>query len=396
MMLRPDRLALLTLSAALALSGVACGISASVDDVFSNGGDAGSGATGTTDGGAAGDPAGGGGAGAGPATGGSSTTTAAGGTTASGDEDCMDGADNDGDGAIDCADSDCTPGFECVPAVPGGWTGYFHISRTDYPTLPPPCAGGDEPTLFHAGPAGPAECTACSCGAVSGAACSPPAFSCYTNSTTCGSGEVDLTAALQDGQCHKPANQIGAAFALSCAITEPSQVLANGKCEPSAADFPNKAPWQNEVGACEQPTGGGCESGQMCAPKASGNMGDGLCVQKEGDAACPAGAFSKKVQVYKDGTDGRSCAACTCGDSATTCNGGAYTVFDSNNCDNQGNDPPIPVDSSTCKNVTALLDVNSWSMQATLPKPQGNCPPAGGEPQGAFSPTGPVTFCCQP
>jgi hypothetical protein len=397
-MLRSHRLASLSLTTVLALSGAACGLP-SLDSVFETSeGTAGGGNGGGGTGGGATTSTGGDGAG-----GGATTSTGGGGTgggattstgSSSGAEDCTDGADNDGDGDVDCADGDCQPGFECVPAAPAGWEGHFHVNRTDYPTPPPACDSGADPAVFFGGPAGPAECTDCSCN-LEGAACSPPTFTCWAGSTSCMGTATDWTPALADGQCHKP-NLLGGSPALSCSITAPAQVAAKGTCSASGVDFPNKDPWAQEVGACELPGGKGCAAAEVCVPKGSGANPNALCIQKAGDLACPAGAYSEKALAFAGGTDNRSCSACTCGDAGTTCNGGSYTVFDPDQCGNNGNENPATIGSPSCQNVSSLLDFGTWSMQADLPEPQGACPPGGGAAQGQVDVQGPVTFCCQP
>ena len=78
-----------------------------------------------------------------------------------------------------------------------------------------------------------------------------------------------------------------------------------------------------------------------------------------------------------------------------TCSGAGYSVYDLDSCNN-GGDPPAIINSQTCVDVTALLDLGSWSMKATGAQTRGSCPAGGGSPQGQVNPQGPVTFCCEP
>src|SRR5262245_6655050 len=58
------------------------------------------------------------------------------GDAATGDEDCTNGVDDNGDGLIDCADPRCSPGFACVSIIPTGWQGYvalYHGPSKDDP-----------------------------------------------------------------------------------------------------------------------------------------------------------------------------------------------------------------------------------------------------------------------
>jgi hypothetical protein len=408
-----DKRSFLSVIAVLALASSGCGLSSDIDGVFSDGGASNSG--GSNPGGAAGSgPGGAGVAGANPSTGGSSSTDAggssAGGSSAGGSssggsssggsggggpEDCLDGVDNDGDGDADCADSECKPDFQCVTAVPSGYKGYFEVNRTDYPTPPGACDGGGMPAVYFSGPAGPPECNACTCGDVQGATCSAAPLSCWAGSGSCNGTATDWTATLADGQCKKPGNLVGGSFSLSCQVVGDSQITGKGSCEPSKTDFANKNLWQNEVGACGLPAAGkGCGDGQACVPKVQGGDGGKLCIQKDGDTLCPAGTFSQKVATFTGGTDNRTCGDCTCGDASAMCGAGTYTFYDADQCGNMGDNPATIAD--MCRNVGPLLDFNSWSIRANIPKAQGTCPPGGGEPKGEVQTDGPVTFCCQP
>lgn len=376
----------------LALFAGACGLSNQVEDTFqSPSGGSGSGAAGTGGSGTAGSGATGtGGSGGGVGAGGSGTA----GSGASGPEDCLDGADGDGDGLVDCADPDCNAGFECAPAAPAGWDGYYRVRRLPIGDPTPACAGGEAPEALLAGPAGPAECTACSCGPLEQAACAPPQILCWPGSGSCqGSNPADWTMQLADGTCQKPNLPIGTFF-LSCALGGPAAVLEEGACAPSAVDFPNKDTWADQVTACGAgPAGGGCGGADVCVPRVD-DPAESLCVRQSGaGAACPAG-WTEAVQAFTGGADTRGCSSCSCGSPGTTCAGGGYTVFDFNDCAN-GGDAPVAVDSNQCDNVSGLLDSLSWSVQAQLPTPSGACPAAGGEPTGAVQTEGPVTFCCR-
>jgi hypothetical protein len=388
-------------AATLALLGVALsGCGADTTGVFQSetGGSQGSTSTGSASTGTGGNGGGGvGGAGAAGGAGGSSTSSTGGmGGGSGGAEDCLDGKDNDGDGQVDCADSDCTAGYTCVDAAPQGWEGYFLVEQGDYPIADPACATGTTPQVFYAEPAGPAECSACTCGDLQGAACSPPQLSCYSGGQ-CGGNAIDWTQALADGTCQKPTNLLpnGGFTGLSCKQTGQAQVKSAGSCAPSTSELTNKDPWKREIVACASPGAGkGCGGKSACVPKPV-EAGQSVCIRRDGAEACPAG-WTAAVQVFQNGTDSRACGACECA-AQTSCAGGVYTFHDTNGCTpaGAGNTPPIDVNDGTCRNVGGQLDQGSWSAQATLPQPQGACTPKGGAPSGAMQPEGPVTFCCR-
>lgn len=325
-------------------------------------------------------------------TGGQASGTGGQGGGQTGAENCLDGVDNDKDGDVDCADADCNAGFACEEA-PSGWEFVF---KEDLPadTQPPlaPCADGSAAEELFIGPAGPAECAACTCGPIEGAACSFPKLTCSPGSTGCGGTGADWTAGAQSAACAKPANLLGLNFQLSCRMAEAPGVAQEGTCAPSVSDFSNKGSFSGALRVCATSAGGGCGQGAACVPKApEPNLS--LCIRRDGEEACPAGFTA--TTAYKSADDSRGCSACTCAPK-TTCEGASYRFFDPDNCTTgAGLDNPIDVNNTTCRNISPLLDSNSWSVQANAPKPGGSCDPAGGAPTGQVDAQGAVTFCCK-
>jgi hypothetical protein len=314
----------------------------------------------------------------------SSSSSSGSGTT----EDCLDGLDNDLDGTIDCADTDCTTGFTCTDEPPTGWTSVALEQGMGAPPPPMPCDSGAMPESLFTGPAGPAECSACSCGALAGNTCNAPGLSCFVGSNNCGNGQQDWTNNFGNGNCAKP--DIGLTGSLSCRLSSATAVGQTGGCPPSMSDFQNKDTWAGWAQACAIKTGsGGCAPGRVCAPIPKDTQS--LCVRQDGQQQCPAGW--KSVDAYVDGADDRSCSACSCM-ANPTCTGGTYQVLDFNNCDAGGSNP-ITVNSNTCVNVSGQLDSFSWSVQKNPPVAGGACTAQGGEAQGSVQPKGPVTFCCK-
>jgi len=305
--------------------------------------------------------------------------------------------DNDGDGLVDCADPGCQAGFTCVDADPPGWKGHFYVTETALPAgAAPPCPTDLTPDTDFESPAGPAQCSACSCSAAQGASCAPPQISCSSNSFNCGGSPQDWTPALQDGACHKPTNLLGNAIFLSCQLKSGTTLTSPGQCTPSTVDFPNKSPWQKRVDACgTDKAGGGCGGGKVCVPRGAGTPNESLCVRHDGTMPCPSG-FTKTIQAYASASDDRACTDCTCGGANTTCSDGSYTFFDLDNCATGGAGTSNPVTiGGNCTDVSALLDTGSWSARATLPKASGTCPAGGGVPTGSVQPSQPLTYCCK-
>ncbi len=316
-------------------------------------------------------------------------------------ENCENGVDDNCDGLVDCADPMCAA-FECVASAPSGWNGYFRVATGTAPSTPAPCPAGGAATTLYEGPAGPAECTGCGCDPVAGAACSPASIECAAGSTTCGGNGVngvDWTSSLDNGACDMPTNLLGTSTSLSCEISRPVAVSATGTCTPTGGELVATPPFATQVDVCgaAMAGGGGCASGNVCVPKSGAPYSSSVCVERGGATSCPSG-WATGYETYTGASDTRGCSACACGGPNTTCSAGSYTFFDLDQCMGDGTDgttAPITVATSTCTDVSVLLDQGSWSARATLPTPSGTCSPSGGSPYGSVSPAGQMTICCQ-
>lgn len=359
----------------LAASSAACGGVAGTDQLFGSGG------AGTTSGAA--------GSGAGTTTSGTTTSgTTTSGTTTTGTT--TSGTTTSGMGG-------CQTGFTCVDADPPGWTGHYYVSEVQLPApAPPACPAGLTARTDHASPAGAAQCTACSCGNLQGAACSPPALTCWINSTTCNGGQsIDLTQFYQDGACHSTAVTGGGGVPFSCKLTSAPMVIAPGGCAPSTSDFPNKVSWQQRVDACgADQASGACGTGKVCVPQGPGAAGESLCIRSDGMAACPAG-WPKAIVAYANATDTRACSGCACGGPGTTCGDAHYTFYTQPQCVAAGTTGVAQVNSSNCTDLTPEVTQNMGSAKATLPVAKGSCAASGGTATGSVTPQNPVTYCCK-
>ena len=347
--------------------------------VFQTSGSAGAGNTMVTGSGGTGAQGGGGGVGG----------TGGAGAGMPGAEDCLDGADNDGDGDADCADADCTEGFTCVDA-PEGWSLAWTTTEA---TAPASCKGPPPEELFT-DPAGAAECAACTCGDLEGAACGSPGLACYAGNGGCFGDADNWTGVFQNGACAKPTNLLDFTNQLSCRLSGAAAVTAPGSCPPSVSDFPNKEPFGGRVLACDaKVSAGGCGAGSACVAKPAAAT-ESLCLRQKGEQTCPDG-FTQIVS-YTSATDTRACSTCAC-ESEVTCTGGRYVFHDPDMCmpPGAGHSQPINVDSNTCRNVSGQLDSGSWSAEAQPAMADGSCTPTGGAPTGELTLEGAITFCCQ-
>ena len=340
-------------------------------------------------------PASTGGGGPGTGGGGGELTTSGGGQGGSGgvsDEDCLDGADNDQDGAVDCEDSDCNVGYECVDSPVDGWTGYARVQQVDYPAASPPepCPDGSMPAIYLVGEAGPAACASCACD-WTGAECTAPELRCWFNSGICG-GPAEIVSQLTGNACvptpPTPSQNYGV-----CQLGNPAQVANPGTCSALGGEITNPLPWQKEVRVCGGAAGGGCDAGQACAPKAPTGFEPAVCMTQAGDHACPAGWTGVDIDAYdEDFTDDRACTGCGCDTATVTCTGGKYTLYDDSNCNPAGSNP-IDV-GFICMNASNHLDNDLFSYRPFPGTPQdGICNASA--PTGALQKSGGTQICCQ-
>ncbi|MBW2458042.1 MAG: hypothetical protein JRI68_26290 [Deltaproteobacteria bacterium] len=316
-----------------------------------------------------------------------------GGTGASEPENCLDGEDNDGDQDVDCADTDCQPDFECVPEAPSNWIGYAYAATLTAPApAAVPCPDNAQPAIHFTTPSGPAQCDACTCGAVQGTSCGYPEMQCYYQSNSCGGG-VDGTFTDTDGACHNFGGSWVNNNNDSCIMSQPAQVTSSGSCTAAGGTATVPAPWGAEVRSCVMggTFGAGCNSGEVCVPSA-GTDYPRICVTRAGDYTCPNGWSGETA--YGGANDTRDCSACSCGSaSGVSCSAGWLTVWDANGCQ-WGGWNWVDV-SQTCVNVSDYTDNSSgsyeiWSGTAT----GGSCAPGGGQPTGDINASDPFTVCC--
>jgi hypothetical protein len=309
-------------------------------------------------------------------------------------EDCTNGTDDDGDGATDCADSDCTPDYECADRAPQGWQGFFRLHTGPYPNPnPSACPDGASPQSFFSGPV-PAACEPCACGTPGGGACAPAALSYWDGSAICGGGaSADITGFLTDGACFSIPN-LNLPGPRSGKVTSPAMLTAAGACTPSGGGLQNKDPWTEQEDVCGAPTSGGkgCGPQKACVPRGGGDYTSGVCIWRDGNQQCPFKYANTRIVLAQTATDDRACSACTC-DTPTgvSCAGGSYTLF--NNADCTGTSTPL---STTCADATLPLSDGKGAILPKFDKPTGgSCQPQGGEPSGSVTPTSTKTICCQ-
>jgi hypothetical protein len=346
----------------------------------------------------------GGNAQAGSAGAGGKAGAAAGGTDTGGGggkpgiEDCLNEADDDGDGKTDCEDEDCTAGYECVDAVPEGWEGYLRVLAAPYDAATPAldCPWGAASARYFGDPDNTALCEPCTCGAPTGFSCAQPHIRCSPDKTDCS----DEHAPGWDAQpgCHTISTSFSSEHVLTCHLTATTEILAKGTCKPSAPTFSNFAMWKSMADVCMHPWGGGCGAG-ACVLKASAPFNGPLCIRHLESSSCPDG-WPVALTLYSSGIEERACGDCSCDANVVTCGGGVYTFYDANNCVScvagTGCGAEVFVGSGTgCVNLTDTADGNDFSAQITSPAQPTSCEPSGGAASGQIKALGETTVCCR-
>jgi hypothetical protein len=313
-------------------------------------------------------------------------------------EDCVNSVDDDYDGLVDCADPDCTPGYQCEDAVPPGWDGYYRLRKNKFDAFLPveTCPSGIKGARYYLDPDNTVTCQPCICDKPSNFLCGPPHIECQSDDKSCSKPWVvgwDAPTA-----CETISTGFSSEHIISCRLTGKADVVKLGTCDPSTTTNLNTAMWKSMVDECSFASGAGCGAG-ACVLKSAGSNDGPLCIGKKGIVDCPV-EWPEGMTIYASGADNRVCSACTCDVSAVKCAGGIYTFYDANAC------APCPgaecygemqvgpgVD---CRDLTLLADGHDFSAQVTSPaQPVSGCTPSGGEPSGSVEPAGEMTVCCK-
>jgi hypothetical protein len=305
------------------------------------------------------------------------------------ESDCLDGIDNDNDGQTDCADPDCAAGYECVERAPASAEGYFRLRKNAAGATVLPCPSGAAALVIAADLAS-GECTACSCGPLAGAACGYPQIHHWQNSQDCQAGtESDITSKVGKPGCYSGSGSGNHAVK----IVGPASVTGAGSCTPSAGALVSPKPWASQIEACAEPrTGGGCQGGSVCVPRAPPGFAAKVCHRLvSGDCGAATAVIG-----HSDAKDQRACGACACAPGGTSCGGGSYTFYGNTQSCDSGCGSPLKVHpDGKCYPYSAGVTSKPYSVEAEAASAAGGkCTASGGQPTGGIQST-PVTFCCR-
>lgn len=298
----------------------------------------------------------------------------------------MNGVDDDGDGAADCADTDCGT-FRCA-AAPG--TTALGVGFIDQ-ALDAPCPA-DFPTKvkLYDSTKVVASGVACAC------ACGPAEDEACTSGLACGATcGVDNPATSLGGSC-TPMGGLANGVSIACIAKKP--VVSSSGCAPAPPPTIPPATWSPSQRACVRTQGGSCSNpDRICVPKPDG--GAPLCLVLPGDVACPATAKTKTL--YFDGkfVDTRACdtSGCACGaPEGGTCSCGSgcnVDVFTDSSCG--ALDTSFPPNSTTCKvMLPGATKISAQLVGASITKHAACAPKGATTLTGGVEPEGPLTVCC--
>lgn len=330
----------------------------------SNNGGADAGGTGS---GGGTEPGGGGGTNAGGAGDASGGGHAGSGGGSDGTEDCLNGRDDDGDGAIDCADDDCVE-VACVAEVPDGWSGPIVIREGSRETVE--CSGGYPIARLDVGTrprTAAASCEDCGCG-VNEDQCEAIAYT----GRSCDGVSLDWEQSGPFDCSEVPRVGVGFGF----------KGVYVGGC--GAIDAQPDLPiphWDAPVVGCgPKAVGGGCESAGVCAPTPAD--GSNVCIYKDGAAACPSSYPARTIQ-YQRLEDDRCSGCCTSAAPPWSCEVVSATAFSDQFCTDE-----LKTDAGQC----LLRDAGRFTVTTKAPATDSCEEPKGamGDVRGAD----PITACC--
>jgi hypothetical protein len=293
-----------------------------------------------------------------------------------------DGASTD---VIEELPTHCDGDYECVPAVPSGWTGplEFYLGASAAPSCP-----GVEKDVFDGmqGLTAPPATCGCSCGSPS-ITCSPVEMLTYDLSG-CGASACNTTMTTS-GACFTSAKCFGSSITGSFQTLSAS--TAAGGCQADATDTATPPSWAEYARACSpllMPGQLDCAAEQVCTRKpVEAGFEPGVCIVQSGTPTCPA-SYSVQHVEYTGVDDGRGCTGCSCGAPQNlTCSATLYEYQSTNETCSGGVDtfgPPV-----TCDPTSAVVD-----MKVVVTPSSGPCTASSVAPVGTATPTGESTICC--
>ena len=297
----------------------------------------------------------------------------------------------------DCAASgtcDGSTSCTCVAAPAGGWMPVAVLSTNaasdgglggDAGGAGVTCpAGWTSPRTLRQAPRAPGTTCDCACGAgPNPCTYGTMAASFRTGSAYCNDGSATV---MVDGACHP----LGVAWNTSYnGAGGYAPAVQNAACPAAAVLSPIIDDGSTVV--CSLAAGGPpCAGGTCASPDVAIKK---LCALHDGDLACPAELPAKQLVSPHDAiVDGRSCEACTCKTTATTCANTTLTFASNATCTAGLRSVPI---SGFCESLSGSGTPSFYVYKAT-PDTTACTPDAATVPSSGAVTTPTATLCCPP
>lgn len=279
-------------------------------------------------------------------------------------------------------------GRVCAPAAPPGWEGpllVYDQTSAGAPACPANMALSKVNAHFGA-PSGPHTCSACTCGAPTGVACTTT----YRAFDDDGCGDAVGGVQTLTTACKAQDDTVESFIIVGNTASGGSCAKGGGVLQ--AGDVT----WPSALLGCGAPAllTEGCPDGTVCAPEPAAPFRARHCIAQKGEAPCPTTGFTKQLTTgYESVTDTRACAACNCGPpSGVTCNNTVQAYSNSGACN--GNARTWAVNSTTCRGEFESASIRLMGAYTTT---GGSCAGAGpSAPSGGVAPKDPITVCCLP
>lgn len=288
-------------------------------------------------------------------------------------EQCWDGVDNDGDGAVDCDDSECAAAsFECVPSVERA-VGWVIGANEDCPTGLESSALYSLDDLKYA----PLVCEqGCTVGCPSTIAVG------RSQGSSC-----------QNLQLQNIPIEACTADTLSSANTRQA-ITPKAVCKATVSIATRPQPeWLPRHKICTAKAGGGCaKSGERCLPRPRTASAPACTVLPAGATECPAPYMN--ASTYFDGTtkDTRDCGIGTVACSASGSCEGKLNTYCNGTCAGSA------LEVASFGSCLSVCDKQvSYQPSALIPQTNATCKSSGAAtPTGGVTGTTPITVCCMP
>lgn len=289
--------------------------------------------------------------------------------------------------------STCRAGKYCIAPVPKGWVGPIaaHDSLRGGDT--PLCTGAysRKEAPLHARADGGAHACTCSCRLPDGLACGEATVELFTDDA-CGGGANATLSRFPSGQntCFSVAKPTAQAYG-SVRLASIAPLEAGSTCAAVAQVDIGKATWADTLTGCladAPPTPCGAETFCTPAPPPAFNLG--ICIYVEGEATCPQGYPGRYIR-YRELTDDRTCAECTCGLPSGECDPYVQLSAEPSSCDDGVELEAV----GDCRSLTVPAAAPSLRYSYIGKQRTGDpCPASKGRPLGQLKEQHPVTLCC--